>query len=117
MIDDQQRDELLAKRPAVSVTKERIESVITSVEFERISDGTMTICVVTLRNGFQVVGKSACAHPENYNKDLGEKIAYDDAFRQIWPLEGYLLRESLYLFAQKPAPTDPAVGETTSDAA
>lgn len=55
----------------------------------------LTICVLTLRNGFTIVGKSACASPENYDADLGGKIAREDARKQIWALEGYLLRSKL----------------------
>src|SRR6185312_6542709 len=55
----------------------------------------LTICVVTLKNGFTLVGKSACASPENYDEHIGRQIAYDDARKQIWALEGYLLRSKL----------------------
>lgn len=55
----------------------------------------LTICVLVLRNGFTIVGKSACASPENFDAELGHKIAKDDARRQIWALEGYLLRSNL----------------------
>jgi hypothetical protein len=55
----------------------------------------LTICVLVLKNGYTVVGKSACASPENYDPALGHKIAREDARRQIWALEGYLLRSQL----------------------
>lgn len=55
----------------------------------------LTICVLTLKNGFTIVGKSACASPENYDAELGHKIAREDARKQIWALEGYLLRSKL----------------------
>lgn len=61
----------------------------------------LTICVLVLKNGFTVVGKSACASPENFDADLGRKIALTDARQQIWALEGYQLRTAL---AQQPAP-------------
>lgn len=64
----------------------------------------LTICVLVLRNGFTVVGKSACASPENFNAELGQKIAREDARRQIWALEGYQLRSML---ANLIAPRDP----------
>ncbi len=57
----------------------------------------LTFCVLTLRNGFTVVGKSACASPENFNAELGRKIARTDAVNQIWPLEGYLLKQKLFM--------------------
>lgn len=55
----------------------------------------ITICLMTLRNGCVLVGQSACAAVENYDEHIGHQIAYDDAKRQIWALEGYLLRERL----------------------
>lgn len=55
----------------------------------------LTICVLVLKNGFTIIGKSACASPENFDADLGHKIAREDARRQIWALEGYLLRSKL----------------------
>jgi hypothetical protein len=55
----------------------------------------LTICILVLKNGFTVVGKSACASPENFDRELGRKIAREDAKRQIWPLEGYLLKDKL----------------------
>jgi hypothetical protein len=42
-----------------------------------------------------VTGESACASPENYSKELGEKIARDNARQKIWALEGYALRNKL----------------------
>lgn len=55
----------------------------------------MTLAIITLKNGFVVIGKSAPADPENYDENLGAKFAYEDAIRQIWPLEAYLLREKM----------------------
>lgn len=55
----------------------------------------LTLCVLTLRNGFTVLGKSACASPANFSQETGEKVAREDAIRQIWPLLGYELRTKL----------------------
>lgn len=55
----------------------------------------LTMCLVVMKNGFVIIGKSAPASPENFNADLGQRFAYEDAIRQLWPLEGYLLREHL----------------------
>lgn len=97
MLTDEQRDKLLANRPARTVTEQSIKDRIVSREFLRPeSDSTLTICVVTLVNGFQFVGHSACAIKENFNQELGEKIAFDNAFRQVWSHEGYLLRQETW---------------------
>ena len=55
----------------------------------------LTFCVLVLRNGFTVVGNSACVSPENFDADVGRKIARQNAVDQIWPLLGFRLRDSL----------------------
>lgn len=55
----------------------------------------LTFCVLVLRNGFTVTGQSACADARNYDQDLGERIAREDAVKKIWPLLGYELRSKL----------------------
>ncbi|MBX4818479.1 hypothetical protein C2U62_06195 [Klebsiella michiganensis] len=55
----------------------------------------LTICVLVLRNGFTVTGESACASPENFDHEIGRKIARDNAVNKIWMLEGYLLKQKL----------------------
>jgi hypothetical protein len=55
----------------------------------------LSICILVMENGFSVIGKSAPAAAVNFNADLGRKLAYEDAIRQLWPLEGYALRDSI----------------------
>lgn len=57
--------------------------------------GLLTFCVLVLNNGFTVVGQSACASPENFDAEIGKKIAREDAVRHVWPLLGYELRTKL----------------------
>ena len=57
--------------------------------------GLLTFCVLVLRNGFTVTGESACASPENFDAELGRKIARQNAVSRIWPLMGYELRTKL----------------------
>lgn len=56
----------------------------------------LTFCVLILHNGFTVVGKSAVASPENFNEEIGRKVARDDAIDQLWPLMGFALKERLH---------------------
>ncbi|WP_257827929.1 Gp49 family protein [Burkholderia glumae] len=56
----------------------------------------LTFCVLVLRNGFTVTGESACASPENFDAEIGRKIARRNAVAKIWPLEGYLLKQRLH---------------------
>jgi len=55
----------------------------------------LTICILVMQNGFTVIGKSAPASPENFDAEKGRLFAYEDAIKQLWPLEGYALRERL----------------------
>jgi hypothetical protein len=55
----------------------------------------LTICVLVLKNGFTVTGESACASPENFDAELGRKIARGNAVAKIWPLMGYALKSKL----------------------
>lgn len=55
----------------------------------------LTFCVLQLRNGFTVTGESACASPENFDAELGRKIARQHAVAKIWMLMGYELRSKL----------------------
>lgn len=55
----------------------------------------LTFCVLVLRNGFTVTGESACASPENFDAEIGRKIARANAVNKIWPLMGYALKEKL----------------------
>jgi hypothetical protein len=55
----------------------------------------LTFCVLTLRNGFTVTGESACASPENFDAEVGRKIARQNAINKVWPLLGYELRSKL----------------------
>lgn len=57
--------------------------------------GMLTFCVLVLRNGFTVTGESACASPENFDAEVGRKIARHNAEAKIWPLMGYELRTKL----------------------
>ena len=52
----------------------------------------LTFCVLVLQNGFTVTGESACASPENFDADLGRKIARQNAIDKVWPLMGYALK-------------------------
>jgi len=56
----------------------------------------LTFCVLVLRNGFTVTGESACVSPQNFDADIGKKIAHQNAVDKIWLLEGYLLKERVH---------------------
>jgi Phage protein (N4 Gp49/phage Sf6 gene 66) family len=92
-----------AESAAVQQTQNRVtlESMLAKIVAEEFIHPDliphMTICVITLQNGFALVGKSAPADPENFDEALGHKFAKEDAIRQMWSLEAYLLRERMML--------------------
>lgn len=79
-----------------AVTVASIEAKIDREEYiNPVATPDLTLCVLVLKNSFAVVGQSRPADAANFNPDLGRQLARADAIRQIWPLEGYLLREQL----------------------
>lgn len=96
MSDYALEQEIIAKGLiAPRVTPQRIDQVIVAQGYHIFPGTTLTICCLTLANGFTVTGESACASPENFDAELGRKIARDNAKQKIWVLEGYALRERL----------------------
>ncbi len=81
---------------APRLTPDHIDSCITSDEYHVFTDSCLTVCCITLKNGFTVTGESACASPSNFDEDIGRKIAFDNARNKIWALEGYLLKDKLF---------------------
>ena len=81
---------------APRLTPELIDDKIASVEYHVFPRTCLTVCCMTLENGFTVTGESACASPANFNELIGQDIAFDNAREKIWMLEGYLLKQRLY---------------------
>ena len=68
---------------------------IASPEVLKPSLNLLTFCVLVLRNGFTVTGESACASPENFDAEIGRRMARQKAIDQLWPMLGYELRTKL----------------------
>ena len=116
MNDQTIEQEIQAKsKTAPRVTPQKIEAVIASEWYFTAAEATLTassqphpldlltFCVLVLRNGFTVTGESACASPENFDAEIGRKIARQNAVQKIWALEGYLLKQMLHEAAIKTA--------------
>ena len=76
------------------VTESDLKDLIAKVEYHRLTK-RMTVCVMTLKSGFEVLGMSACVDVKNYNQAKGESVAYENAFDQLWELQGYYLMNQL----------------------
>ena len=84
---------------APRITPNDIDGKIVAEAYHHFPGTTMTVCCLTLVNGYTVCGQSAAASPENFDHEVGRKVARADARDKIWQLEGYLLRERLYFDA------------------
>lgn len=80
---------------APRLTPDHIDAQIVAEQYHVFPGTTLTVCALTLRNGFQVVGESAAASPANFDEAIGRKVARDKARSKIWELEGYALRNRL----------------------
>jgi hypothetical protein len=87
------------------LTPADIDAQIVSAHYHVFPGTTVTVCGLVLRNGYVVVGESACAVPENFDQEIGARIARDKAREKIWALEGYLLREQLHQLVEIQAAT------------
>ena len=95
-MNDEQLNDMLENQQFPKVYKSDIEKKITKVDYMILPNTTVTICNITLENGFSVRGESACIDERNFNLKIGQEIAYRNAFNQIWDLEGYLLKERIF---------------------
>jgi len=97
-MNDEQKieNEIQSKgKVAPRVTPSLIDGKIVSEQYHVFKGTTLTVCALTLENGYIVTGESAAASPSNFDESIGRKIARDNARNKIWALEGYLLREKL----------------------
>ena len=82
---------------APRLTPDKIDATIVSEAYHVFEGTTTTICRLELKNGFSVIGESAAVSLENFDAEIGRKIARDNARDKIWAFEGYLLKETLWL--------------------
>lgn len=86
-------DKAIEAQPYPKVTPDSIKAKIEKIDYLVLPDSTVTLCNITLKNGYSVRGESACVDPRNFNVEIGKGLAYKNAFDKLWPLEGYLLAE------------------------
>ena len=94
-----------------TVTKEQLDDLVARSKVEYAVFGKkLTVAVITLPSKFKVTGEASCVDAKNFNKELGETYALENAIKKLWELEGYLLAERLHrriLPAGCIAPADP----------
>jgi hypothetical protein len=95
MLTDAGFQALLDSMPGERISDAYLKSRIAAVAYLN-PVGTLTVCVLTLDNGFSVTGESACVDPMNYREDIGHALAYEKAFNRLWELFGFLLTEARF---------------------
>lgn len=74
----------------------KITDLIKDKTFMRIGKKT-TICMLTLDNGFEIIGTSACVDPNNFDYSIGKSSAEEDAMYKFGQHVGFILTEQLHL--------------------
>lgn len=82
---------------APRLTPADIDATIVGEQYHVFPGTTLTVCCLHLKNGATVTGESACVSLANFDAELGQRIARENARNKIWQLEGYLLKHRLYL--------------------
>lgn len=83
------------------ITKEMIDDEVVKEAFYQFPETTVTVACLTTRNGFTLVGQSACADPDNFDEEMGRRLAYEDAKDKLWALLGFRLRDFIHKESQK----------------
>ena len=94
--DQQIEEDIVAKGLNFPRLKpDNIEEVIVGEHYYRFPGTTVTVCCLTLRNGYCVIGQASAVSAENFDTEIGQKVARQHANDQIWALEGYLLKQRI----------------------
>lgn len=79
------------------VKEERIDAMLNAAERQQaFFFGKQLIIAFRLTNGFIVNGVSVCVDPANFDMEKGVQLAEEDAKRQLWAYEGYLLQQTMH---------------------
>jgi hypothetical protein len=97
MNDEQTLEAEIQKKglTAPRITPEMLDDEIRDTQFHVFPGSQLTVCCLTLKNGFTVTGESACASPENFNREIGEQIAFRNARDKIWAFLGFRLKDKI----------------------
>lgn len=89
---------IAAMEPKKFLTPADIESVVVDEAYLVFPGTTVTVCLLTLKNGAKTIGFNYGAiDPERQNWEQGKVEARKQAIEKVWELEGYLVRHQLAL--------------------
>lgn len=93
-------DQKAPKKEGPKLTFEDIIQTIVREDYHQFPGTCLTVCCLTLTNGYTVIGESSCVSPDNFDADIGRRIAKQMAVDKIWNLEGYMLKQRLFCFGK-----------------
>ena len=73
-----------------------VDATIAGEDYHVFPGTTLTVCCLTLRNGLNVTGESAAASPENFDAEIGKRLARAAAVNKLWFPMGYELKQRLH---------------------
>lgn len=74
----------------LKLTIEAIHALVDSEDY--LTHSTLTVCVLSLKNGALVTGESNVIDPANFDEAIGREMSRKDAISKIWQLEGYAMK-------------------------
>lgn len=84
-------------KSAPRITPAIVDAAIVGKQVSVLPNTRITACVLTLYNGFTVVGlNKGPVAAENFDPAIGESLAFAAAREQVWPVLGAILAEQLY---------------------
>ena len=97
-MSDQEIENMIQDRGlnAPRLTPDSIAAAIVGETYTTLPSGKVMVCELTLRNGYTVRGEAACVSRENFDEAIGRRVSRENAVRQVWQLEGYLLQQRLH---------------------
>jgi hypothetical protein len=77
------------------VSEQDVNDAVVASTAQKIGEKTAVV-VLTLKNGFEVVGVSSCVDAANYDHKIGVELATKKAIDKVWELLGYRLQDRLH---------------------
>ena len=75
------------------LTIEYLTELVDDVEY--VHQGLLTICTITLKNGYKLAGTSVCVDNQNYDPLIGNNCAFANALDKVAELESSLLLQNI----------------------
>jgi hypothetical protein len=83
-------------KPIEVLTEELLNDLILTEQYHHFPGTTMTVCCLTLQNGYHLMGDSSCVIEDEFSLVGSSSRARNKAVEKLWALEGYLMRQAIH---------------------